>query len=84
MDPAGWRWLGATPWGHSTSRLLGRWTGRRSSVLKARLDERPEQRMRLIRPRFEFRVELAGDEPGMILQLDRFNQVTRLERRRDD
>src|SRR5262245_43212323 len=39
------------------------------------LDERGEERMRLPRPRAEFRVELAGHEPGMVRQLDDLDQL---------
>ena len=36
------------------------------ALLHRRRDERPEQRMRLERPRFQLRVELYADKPGVI------------------
>ena len=38
-------------------------------------DETLEQRMRLVRLAQEFRMELAGDEKRMVLQLDDFHQL---------
>src|SRR6266576_5902703 len=46
-------------------------------------DELAEQRRRPRRPRLELRMELAGDEPGMVRQLDHLDQAARLERARD-
>src|SRR5579872_35612 len=40
-----------------------------------RLDESPEQRMRIERPRFQLRVELASEEPWMSLQFHDLDQV---------
>src|SRR3984885_2189767 len=40
------------------------------AVFVARTDERSEKRMRRERLRFEFRMKLNADEPGMIVQFD--------------
>ena len=40
-----------------------------------RADKIPEQRMWLHRLGFEFGMELTAEEPGMIFNLDNFNQV---------
>src|SRR5262245_32324144 len=44
-------------------------------IVQRRLDERGEERMGLPRARAEFRVELAGHEPGMVRQLDDLDQL---------
>jgi hypothetical protein len=43
------------------------------SMFVARVNESSEKRMRRERLRFEFRMKLNANEPGMIFQLDDFN-----------
>src|SRR5579871_5831210 len=45
-------------------------------IFQARADERAEERMRLQRLRFEFRVELASEEPRMVRHFHDFNVHT--------
>src|SRR5215471_3169578 len=65
------------------SRLYGRclylrWLRRlhQPRLIDRSADERGEQRMRLEWPRFELRVELHADEPGMIWPFDNLRQQT--------
>src|SRR2546422_5370471 len=44
------------------------------AALQGRLDEALEERVALHRPRLELGVELAGDEPGMVAELDHLDQ----------
>src|SRR5204863_6496791 len=44
------------------------------AALEGRLDEALEERVALHRPRLELGVELAGDEPGMVAELDHLDQ----------
>src|SRR5262249_38042545 len=55
-----------------------------AGALERCVDETVEQWGRARRARLELRVELAGDEPGMIRQLDDLDQPPLLERSRHD
>ena len=45
------------------------------AVLQRRLDETPEKRMAVHRPRFELGMELAAEKPGMVAWLDDLDQI---------
>ena len=64
-------------------RSLGRLRAPGASA-RCRADELAEERRRPRRPRLELRVELAGDEPRVIGQLDDLDEPALLERARDD
>ena len=55
-----------------------------AGALEGCADEATEQRRRSRRAGLELRVELAGDEPGMVGELDDLDQEPFLERARDD
>ena len=44
----------------------------------SRLDETVKERMRAIGTRFEFRMELTREEPGVVAQLDDLDEALRL------
>src|SRR5918992_126096 len=53
-------------------------------ALQSRTDEVPEERRRARRARLELGVELAGHEPGVVVQLDDLHEPPLLVRARDD
>src|SRR5438046_1259038 len=60
--------------GYRLRRRLDAWR-RTSGRPDRRLDEAVEQRVRSIRSRTELRVELAGHEPRVVLELDDLDQA---------
>src|SRR5574337_138235 len=59
----------------TTSRVMGARASAGAGALDGGLDERREERVGFPRPRSELRVELAGDEPGMVGQLDDLHEL---------